>query len=102
MPFPSLNGGKMTIEEKLKLLHIYGQGYWHDEVRIIGNREALLELRETIAEALYGNPYFMETFAVDGEGYTITVRLVEGGFDSPEWDAMPLPYSEDFAQGKED
>lgn len=82
-----------------KLLHIFGQGAPHDDVEIVGNREALEELRKTISEALHGVPYSMEASVNDGEGYEITVQLLEGDWDTPAWRKLAEPYTEEWARG---
>lgn len=81
-----------------KLLHVFGQGAWHDTVDIVGNREALEELRDTISEALLGVRHSMEAFVSDGEGYEVKVCLVEGDWDTPAWEKLALPYGEDYAE----
>ena len=83
-----------------ELLHIYGQCAFHDNVEIVGNREALEALRDTISEALYGIPHFMEPIVNDGEGYRVYVRLAEGDWDSMVWQKLAVPYMEDYASEK--
>jgi len=65
----------------MKILNIYGQEAWHTEARIIGNREGLEALRQTIDDALTiavdeastkQNPEPL--FASDGEGYEVIVE----------------------------
>lgn len=86
-----------------KLLHIYGQGAFHDNVEIVGNREALEELRDTISEALCGVPHSMKAFVNDGEGYEVRVRLVGGDWDTLIWHMLAVPYTEDYAsENRED
>lgn len=85
-----------------KLLHIFGQGAYHDDVDIVGNREALEELRDTISEALCGVPHHMEAFVNDGEGYSVIVRLLEGDWDASSWQKLAVPYNEDYARENRD
>ena len=79
----------------MKILNIYGQWYWHTEARIIGNREGLEALRQTIDDALTIVVDEASTkqdpeplFASDGEGYEVIVEIhndewgLKGGKDS--------------------
>ena len=83
----------------MKLLNIYGQAFYHQEARIIGNKEGLIQLRNTIDKALIEGTATTESdvkhddgntalFASDGEGYEIIVECqnddwgIKGGKDS--------------------
>jgi len=79
-----------------KVLHIYGQYVWHDDVQICGTRGALESLRDTIDEALkIGGVASTEPFfCTDGEGYGITVYLTKG----LEMPIQGMPYAADYAQ----
>ena len=78
----------------MKILNIYGQEMEHCDARIIGNKEGLTELRDTINNALMsgGKAKTLRThdplFASDGEGYNILIEChddkwgIEGGEDS--------------------
>jgi len=70
----------------MKILNIYGEAYYHCEARIIGNREGLLQLKNTIDKALQSGKATTETdvvdnngdtalFASDGEGYEVKVEM---------------------------
>lgn len=86
-------------------LHLHGQSRWHDDITIIGNREALTRLRSLIdatltQDAVNGiSSASSETnkndacfFTNDGEGYFADVVLLE---DSDErWKALKLPYTD--------
>lgn len=86
-------------------LHLHGQSRWHDDMTIIGNREALARLRSLIdttltQDAVNGiSSASSETtrddacfFTNDGEGYFADVVLLE---DSDErWKALKLPYTD--------
>lgn len=62
----------------MRILNIYGQEAWHSEARIVGNKEGLLELQDTIFRAIRdgeanssgGLPFY----ASDGEGYEVIVE----------------------------
>lgn len=65
----------------MKILNIYGQESWHTNARIVGNKEGLLELRDTINNALQsGKAMTLQSyplFASDGEGYSVRVECHE-------------------------
>lgn len=78
-----------------KVLHIYGQHAWHDDVHICGTRASLEALRDTIEAALrtgFGaeEPFF----CTDGEGYGVSVYLTKG----LEMPIQGMPYAADYAQ----
>jgi len=65
----------------VKILNIYGQLSEHTDARIVGNREGLVELRDTINNVLQGeSPRIAKTleheplFASDGEGYSLLIE----------------------------
>ena len=76
----------------MKILNIYGQAFYHQEARIVGNTEGLTELRDAINQAILtskartGNDDPL--FASDGEGYEVIVDCqnddwgIKGGKDS--------------------
>jgi len=66
----------------MKLLHIYGQAIWHDPVYIIGNREALEDLKKAIENVLDDDKGEgkTEAFCNDGEGYYVIVKQ-----DNSDW-----------------
>ena len=77
----------------MKILNIYGQEMEHCDARIIGNKERLTELRDTINNALMtGQAKTLQShdplFASDGEGYGVRVEChnddwgIKGGDDS--------------------
>ena len=76
-------------------LHVYSQAYQHDECIIVGNREGLRALLESLRFALDGEGAVPQlVFTSDGEGYDVlAVRL-----DSPElFDRLSMPYKDDVA-----
>lgn len=81
-----------------KLLHIYGQDTWHDDVHIVGTEEALKELRDTIDEALCGVPHTMDAFVNDGEEYGIKIICMEGYWGTMAWRRLAVPYTADCAK----
>jgi hypothetical protein len=67
------------------VLHIYGQQYWHCDATIVGTREALETLRDTITKALEGKPAATgNVWASDGEGYQVTVAQRDDLSDLPD------------------
>lgn len=61
-------------------LHLYAQKYQHANAKIVGNREALIKLRDVISAALIGlddSSCLIDVFANDGEEYSLFVRCVE-------------------------
>ena len=76
----------------MKILNIYGQAFYHQEARVIGNNEGLLELREAIDQAILTSRARTSNdaplFASDGEGYEVIVEChnddwgIKGGKDS--------------------
>lgn len=75
--------------EPTPLCHLYGQRYWHDEAYMIGNRIALVELREAIDIALKNGEKRIVSSSADGEGYELFIKCVEDDFD---WEEIELPY----------
>lgn len=68
----------------MKILNIYGQEAWHTEARIIGNREGLLELRDTLDKAIKDGKAISSNdecvFASDGEGYEVQIECHDDGW----------------------
>lgn len=92
----------------MKILNIYGQAFYHQEARIVGNKEGLLVLRDAIDEAIKTSKARTSNddaplFASDGEGYAVIVEChddeweIKGGKDSfwnkeeswPEYTSLP-------------
>ena len=68
-------------------LHIYGQEAWHDDIKIVGTKDALQKFLESLHKSLQEGKSEFQTFVNDGEGYSILIKCVEE--DSPEFDEMP-------------
>jgi hypothetical protein len=75
-------------------LHVYSPSMWHDEVGIVGTRDALVLLRAAIDDALTDGQSTFETFAADGEGYDLHVVCVE----PEDMDGVQLPYTDHVAR----
>lgn len=71
-------------------LHLFAQGFEHDDGAIVGNREALLALKAGIECALTATRGVacVEAFVNDGEGYFLNLYCVS---DS-EMERMIQPY----------
>lgn len=81
------------MNHELALMHIFAQEQWHDEAYIIANRDALLNLRKAIDDALEKGHGFAPAFVGDGEGFnTIIVQQ-----DSPVFDNLAVPYTDEIA-----
>ncbi len=85
----------------IKLLHVYAQEWQHNDVHIIGNRDALKSLLDTITDALaIGMASTQQEddpglFASDGEGYDVRVICATSEWDSDFWRRLPLPYTKE-------
>lgn len=86
-----------------RVLHVYGQRYWHDDVLILGDAEALQKLAATILQVLAGKPYrgrSIDVYAGDGEGYSVTVAYLD---DQNALENLAVPYTHpDAAERRED
>jgi len=76
-------------------LHIYGQGAWHDDVWIVGDRAALNALARAVAMALFRGIGDTETMATDGEGYGVHVRRMA---EDAMINKLAMPYTDDCAR----
>ena len=84
-----------------EILHVYAQDQWHEDAFIVGDRAALVKLRDAIVQALDGDADpFDDTisreglgktavFAADGEGYSLHVVAI----DAERMERMKLPYT---------
>ena len=78
------------------VVHIYGQHSHHMEAIIIGNKEGLQRLVNSLNYALekIDNTGVIEVFCNDGEGYSISIKMVS----KDVIDKLPVPYTADYAQ----
>lgn len=80
----------------MKILHIFGQEAFHDDVYIVGNKSELIKLSNIILQAIW-EEFGSDEFCVnDGEGYSISVRRIEESIN----DKIAVPYSKDYAKEK--
>jgi hypothetical protein len=77
------------------VLHIYAQPYWHQCAFVVGDREALVKLREQIDAAIQGGPgkseTWFESFTNDGEGFETHVVCVT----EDQAEKLMLPYTDE-------
>ena len=75
-------------------LHIYAQHTNHQESFIVGNKQALLKLRDLIDEALVETTAAEGSFfSSDDEGYEVYVGLVK---NEEVFQSLEMPYTEQF------
>lgn len=79
------------------LLHCYEHLAWHDPVYLVGDEQALTDLRQTITEALRSGKGTCQAFTNDGEGYDVTILCVSASVA----DQIRLPYTDEVAARKE-
>lgn len=86
-----------------KLLHIYGQKAWHDEVIIVGNKKSLKSLIQALIDAIaLGAGRAKEVMVTDGEGYDVLILTEDSPWADKEWMQMPLPYTDEIARTQDD
>ena len=56
------------------ILHIYGQGAWHDDIKIVGTKDALQKFSDNLLKVLKEGKSEFQTFVNDGEGYSIIIK----------------------------
>jgi hypothetical protein len=79
------------------MLHIYGQAGFHDDVWVVGDREALTLLADAVNRALaVGRATTPDVFCSDGEGYAACVRVMQP--DDADWRHLAMPYTAEYAQ----
>ena len=79
-------------------LHLHAQPYWHSNAYIVGTREELMRLFAAAGVAVQQGHSTVNTFAQDGEGYTLHVLCVDG--DASVQHATP--YTDDCALEQRD
>jgi hypothetical protein len=84
------------------LLHVYAQEIWHGDAWIVGNTVGLTKLRDSLNQALAYGVGRLDTFATDGEGYSLRILLENSEWGAADpgsaWNRMQLPYIEDYAK----
>jgi len=62
-----------NVKSQSNILQIYAQEFEHQDAYIVGNKEALLKLRNAIDEAIATEESSIELFCADGEGYNLII-----------------------------
>lgn len=79
-----------------KLIHVYGQLSWHEDVYIVGTKESLSRLRDALDAAILAKTACCSAVVNDGEGYDIFVaideRISQGNYG--------VPYASEHAKEK--
>lgn len=83
-----------------KLLHLYPQPWFHEDAVIVGNRDGLLALQEAIDQALATGKASVTVEPSDGEGNDLLVLLLDADWQSPGWQNLRLPYTDEIASDK--
>jgi hypothetical protein len=86
------------MKERVRLLHVYGQYCWHSECRIVGNKNALIVLRDAIDDAIKRGKSETGAMTSDGEGYSVEVEMCDADWDSDKWERQPMPYTAEHAR----
>ena len=80
------------------ILHVYGQGQWHEEVFIVGDKVALQLLVNAINKAISDGAGECQTSVNDGEGFDVYIHRVN---DQQTLDKLAVPYTKDVAEEKD-
>lgn len=81
------------VSKYTKVLHVFSQYSWHDDLMIVGDKEGLIALREAIDKAIKGKWGQSRATVNDGEEFGIMV----GQLHSTEVDDFQTPYVADYA-----
>jgi hypothetical protein len=76
-------------------LHIYGQSYFHEKAFIVGDKEALTQLRDAIDAALANEAGTTLAYVADGEGYDVEVYQENS---DTFWEDAQRPYTDEVAR----
>ena len=81
-----------------KHLQVYAQHSHHHESFIVGNKQALIELRDLIDQAIKEGEAMGDFFPSDGEGYQLYISLVN---DEHTLNSLEMPYTEQYGEKNE-
>ena len=81
-------------------LHIYGQQLNHDAAWLVGDKQALYELRDAVDRAIQDGNTCLDFEAQDGEGYSLYIAEVET--KDMTWEQLDLPYTDRSGMGFKD
>lgn len=78
-------------------MKVYPAQFWGDNVTIIANRDALLQLKKTIDAALNDEPdYDYEEFFCDNAKYCVNVKCLSDEATVVALDVLPEHYEDDI------
>lgn len=78
-----------------QILKVFGAAFWHSSVNIVGSKDALIDLRDAIDEAIKNGKGSADFFEVDGEGYKVTVNCEDRDIEG--WAKLPTHYTDSVA-----
>jgi hypothetical protein len=77
------------------ILKIFGAEYWHDDVIIVGSKQSLMKLRDSIDTAIKNQCDVQQFVEADGEGYYVHILRQERTRE--QWQKLPLHYTDEMA-----
>jgi hypothetical protein len=84
-------------------MKVYPAKFWGDNVSIIANRDALLQLKKTIDAALNDEPdYDYEEFFSDDAKYCVNVKCLSDEATVVAIDVLPEHYEDDIKLTEEE
>lgn len=88
------------LKEEPALLHVFGPAFWHDTLRIIGNKDGLTALRDAIDVALKEGYHYGDSPATTSDGEYFDIQVLN--YDKPRsaWNLVTLPYTDEIAADK--
>lgn len=87
---------RCTRPSQTNVLHVYGQESWHSDSIVVGDKDALGQLRDAVERALREGEASFSSFASADDRFEVLVRLAEG---AELLSALPLPYRAEHAGG---
>jgi len=87
---------RCTSPIQTNVLHVYGQESWHSESIVVGDKDALGQLRDAVERALQDGEASFSSFASADDRFEVLVKLAES---AELLRALPLPYRAEYAGG---
>jgi len=81
-------------------LHVYAQQLNHDAAWLVGDKQALCELRDAVDRAIQDGNTCLDFETQDGEGYSLYIAGLET--KDIAWEQLDLPYIDRSAMGFKD
>lgn len=91
------------MEQLDNILKVYPAEFWKEQVVIIGNKSALLKLRDVIDNAVANEIQTCSTFT-ETDGNTYIVNVIMYGDDTLKaeaWEPLPMHYASEELTDKE-